>query len=57
MRRSAANLEFEKAAVLRDQVAELRKGMGEPFFAGTTAGRGGRGRGGAGRRGGRWARR
>lgn len=59
MRRAAGNLEFEKAAVLRDQVNELRKGMGEPFFAG--AGRGGnygsnRGRG---RRNGgrRWGRR
>jgi excinuclease ABC subunit B len=34
MRRAAANLEFEKAAKLRDQVAELKKGLGEPFFAG-----------------------
>ncbi|MDR7426393.1 MAG: excinuclease ABC subunit UvrB [Armatimonadota bacterium] len=33
MRRAAANLEFEKAAALRDQVAELRRGLGEPFFA------------------------
>jgi excinuclease ABC subunit B len=38
MRRASANLEFEKAAVLRDQVAELRKGMGEPFFAGARRG-------------------
>ncbi len=37
MRRAAANLEFEKAAVLRDQIAELRKGLGEPFFAGSRA--------------------
>lgn len=61
MRKAAANLEFEKAAVLRDQVNELRKGMGEPFFAGSR-GRGqagSRGRPGAGRggRGGRWGRR
>jgi len=42
MRRAAANLEFEKAAALRDQVAELRRGLGEPFFA--------TGRRGAGRR-------
>jgi excinuclease ABC subunit B len=42
MRTAAAELQFEKAAVLRDQVAELRKGLGEPFFAG----RGRRGRGG-----------
>ncbi len=33
MRRAAANLEFEKAAKLRDQIAELKKGMGEPYFA------------------------
>jgi excinuclease ABC subunit B len=33
MRRAAADLQFEKAAVLRDQIAELRKGLGEPFFA------------------------
>ena len=33
MRRAAANLEFEKAATLRDQVQELRHGLGEPFFA------------------------
>jgi excinuclease ABC subunit B len=33
MRRAAAELQFEKAAVLRDQITELRKGLGEPFFA------------------------
>ena len=59
MRRASANLEFEKAAVLRDQVTELRKGLGEPFFAGAGRGRGqgssGRGRGRRG--GGRWGRR
>jgi excinuclease UvrABC helicase subunit UvrB len=49
MRRASADLEFEKAAVLRDQITELRKGMGEPFFAaaggrrGTGTGRGSRG--------------
>ncbi len=48
MRRAAAELQFEKAAVLRDQITELRKGLGEPFFA--PAGRG-HGRGSA--RGGR----
>jgi len=44
MRRAAANLEFEKAAKLRDQIAELRKGLGEPYFApvGRRPGRGGR---------------
>ncbi len=44
MRRAAANLEFEKAAKLRDQIAELKKGMGEPYFApaGRRSGRGGR---------------
>jgi len=47
MRRASANLEFEKAAVLRDQVTELRKGLGEPFFAGAgrSPGTGGPGRG------------
>jgi excinuclease ABC subunit B len=40
MRKAAAELQFEKAAALRDQLRELRKGMGEPFFAG--ARRGGR---------------
>ncbi|MDQ7819686.1 MAG: excinuclease ABC subunit UvrB [Armatimonadota bacterium] len=52
MRRAAANLEFEKAAVLRDQIAELRKGLGEPYFAGARPG--GRARA---RRGGRHRRR
>src|SRR3990172_8641310 len=47
MRRSSANLEFEKAAALRDQVEELRRGRGEPFFA-TGRGRRGTGRGGMG---------
>jgi excinuclease ABC subunit B len=44
MRRAAANLEFEKAAKLRDQIAELKKGLGEPYFApaGRRGGRGGR---------------
>ncbi len=46
MRKASGNLEFEKAAVLRDQIAELRKGLGEPFFAGGGGMRGGRGRGG-----------
>jgi excinuclease ABC subunit B len=55
MRKASANLEFEKAGVLRDQITELKKGLGEPFFAGSGASRGGRGRGG-GRRGG-WSRR
>ena len=45
MRKASGNLEFEKAAVLRDQIAELRKGLGEPFFAGGGGMRGGRGRG------------
>jgi excinuclease ABC subunit B len=40
MRRAASDLQFEKAAALRDQITELRKGLGEPFFA---AGRGRRG--------------
>jgi hypothetical protein len=57
MRRASANLEFEKAAVLRDQVTELRKGLGEPFFAGAGRSRGtggpGRGRPGGGMRRGR----
>jgi len=52
MRRAAANLEFEKAAALRDQVAELRRGLGEPFFA---TGRRGAGRRTATRRGRRGA--
>ncbi len=33
MRRAAAELQFEKAAALRDQIGELRRGLGEPFFA------------------------
>jgi excinuclease ABC subunit B len=45
MRKASGNLDFEKAAVLRDQIAELRKGLGEPFFAGGGGMRGGRGRG------------
>ncbi len=49
MRRASAELEFEKAAVLRDQIAELRKGIGEPFFA-SAGGR--RGTGSRGQRGG-----
>ena len=59
MRRASASLEFEKAAVLRDQVTELRKGLGEPFFAGAGRGRGqgGPGRGRGRRGGGRWGRR
>ncbi|MBI3998218.1 MAG: UvrB/UvrC motif-containing protein, partial [Armatimonadetes bacterium] len=48
MRKAAADLQFEKAAVLRDQIVELRKGLGEPFFAPAGRGRaataGGRGR-------------
>jgi excinuclease ABC subunit B len=52
MRRASANLEFEKAAVLRDQVMELRKGLGEPFFAGARGSRGVSGGPGRGRRGG-----
>ncbi|HLW59829.1 MAG TPA: excinuclease ABC subunit UvrB [bacterium] len=43
MRKAAGELQFEKAAVLRDQIQELRKGLGEPFFAG---GRPARARGG-----------
>ena len=41
MRTAAAELQFEKAAALRDQLQELRKGLGEPFFArgGSRAGR------------------
>jgi len=58
MRRASANLEFEKAAVLRDQVNELRKGVGEPFFAGARrgGGNGQRRRQGPGRRTNRWGR-
>src|SRR5436309_4246798 len=44
MRKASANLEFEKAAVLRDQIGELKKGLGEPFFAGAGRGRGDEGR-------------
>ncbi len=58
MRRAAAELQFEKAAVLRDQITELRKGLGEPFFAPAgrgrsmaRSGRGGRGPGAGGPRG------
>lgn len=51
MRKAAADLQFEKAAVLRDQVTELRKGLGEPFFA-SAGGRRGAGTGGRGQRGG-----
>jgi excinuclease ABC subunit B len=40
MRRAAAELQFEKAAVLRDQINELRKGLGEPYFAPAGRGRG-----------------
>ncbi len=50
MRRAAANLEFERAAVLRDQIAELKKGLGEPFFAGASRGGVGRRRGRHGRK-------
>jgi excinuclease ABC subunit B len=58
MRRAAAELQFEKAAALRDQITELRKGLGEPFFAAGRGRRGGPARGGrrgeyAGMRGGR----
>jgi excinuclease ABC subunit B len=47
MRRAAGELQFEKAAALRDQISELRKGLGEPFFApaGRGRARGGRPRG------------
>ena len=51
MRKAAADLQFEKAAVLRDQITELRKGLGEPFFA-SAGGRRGAGAGGRGQRGG-----
>jgi excinuclease ABC subunit B len=55
MRKAAAELQFEKAAALRDQIQELRKGLGEPFFAGSRSRRGrrrpeGGGRAGAGTR-------
>jgi excinuclease ABC B subunit len=42
MRKAAAELQFEKAAALRDQLQELRKGLGEPFFAGRPPRRGSR---------------
>jgi len=53
MRHAAGELQFEKAAALRDQINELRKGLGEPFFAaaGGGRGRGGRARGQGGARG------
>jgi excinuclease ABC subunit B len=47
MRKAAGELQFEKAAALRDQITELRKGLGEPFFA--AAGARGRGPSAAGR--------
>ena len=54
----AKNLEFEKAAVLRDQINELRKGVGEPFFAGARRGHGdGQRRRGSRSPRGRWGRR
>jgi excinuclease ABC subunit B len=56
MRKAAADLQFEKAAVLRDQITELRKGLGEPFFAPGGRGRG-PARGGRGGRGGPYPRR
>ncbi len=42
MRKAAAELQFEKAAALRDQLQELRRGLGEPFFAGPRPRRGNR---------------
>jgi hypothetical protein len=52
MRHAAGELQFEKAAALRDQINELRKGLGEPFFAAAGGrGRGGRARGQGGARG------
>jgi excinuclease ABC subunit B len=45
MRKAAGELQFEKAAALRDQITELRKGLGEPFFAGRGGARRGRSRG------------
>ena len=56
MRRAAGELQFEKAAALRDQIQELRKGLGEPFFAGGRSARSGTGRRGGGRNGPRGAR-
>ena len=49
MRKAAGELQFEKAAVLRDQIRELRKGLGEPFFAPARGRRNGGRRGSAGR--------
>src|SRR5579884_3175240 len=49
MRAAASELQFEKAAALRDQIQELRKGLGEPFFAGARAGRASGGRAGGAR--------
>jgi len=43
MRKAAAELQFEKAAALRDQLGELRRGLGEPFFGGPKSRRGRRG--------------
>ncbi|HLJ58212.1 MAG TPA: excinuclease ABC subunit UvrB [bacterium] len=40
MRKAAAELQFEKAASLRDQLQELRRGLGEPYFGGTKSRRG-----------------
>ncbi len=58
MRKAAAELQFEKAAALRDQITELRKGLGEPFFARAGGRRGnGRGRSRPGAPGGRYPRR
>jgi excinuclease ABC subunit B len=63
MRQAAGELQFEKAATLRDQISELRKGLGEPFFASASGARvrraGAKGRSGARPRPGRsaWRRR
>jgi len=40
MRKAAAELQFEKAAALRDQLQELRRGLGEPYFGGARNRRG-----------------
>ncbi len=40
MRKAAAELQFEKAAALRDQLHELRRGLGEPYFGGVKNRRG-----------------
>jgi excinuclease ABC subunit B len=40
MRKAAAELQFEKAASLRDQLQELRRGLGEPYFGGSRPRRG-----------------